>query len=95
MTDSNIQQYNDLLSRNLMLLSTYPVGFYNQLWNENNELKKDNDSLTESNRVLRKRNYEYLDKNEFATTPLQRKFYEHRVQLLETYIQNYINTTDE
>lgn len=45
-----------------MLLSTYPVGFYNQLWNENNELKKDNDSLTESNRVLRKRNYEYRDK---------------------------------
>ena len=62
MVDSNIQQYNDLLNRNLMLLSTYPVGFYNQLWNENNELKKDNDSLTESNRVLRKRNYEYRDK---------------------------------
>ena len=38
MGDSNIQQYNDLLNRNLMLLSTYPVGFYNQLWNENNEL---------------------------------------------------------
>jgi len=62
MADSNIQQYNDLLSRNLMLLSSYPVGFYNQLWNENNELKKDNDSLTESNRVLRKRNYDYRDK---------------------------------
>ena len=39
--------------------------------------------------------YEYLQKNEFFCTPLQRKFYEHRVQLLETYIQNYINTTDE
>jgi len=45
-----------------MLLSSYPVGFYNQLWNENNELKKDNDSLTESNRVLRKRNFDYRDK---------------------------------
>ena len=44
---------------------------------------------------IEKIHYEYLDKNEFATTPLQRKFYEHRVQLLETYIQNYINTTDE
>ncbi len=39
--------------------------------------------------------YEYLQKNEFATTPLQRRFYEHRVQLLETYIQNYLNTTNE
>ena len=39
--------------------------------------------------------YEYLQKNEYAISPLQRKFYEHRVQLLETYIQNYINTTDE
>ena len=44
---------------------------------------------------IEKIHYEYLDKNEFAITPLQRKFYEHRVQLLETYIQNYINTTDE
>lgn len=73
MTDSTMQQYNDLLSRNLMLLSSYPVGFYNQLWNENNELKKDNDSLTESNRVLRKRNYEYRDKidelNEILNPP--------------------------
>ena len=39
--------------------------------------------------------YEYLQKNEYAISPLQRKFYEHRVQLLETYIQNYLNTTDE
>ena len=39
--------------------------------------------------------YEYLQKNEFFCTPLQRKFYEHRVQLLETYIQNYLNTTDD
>ena len=73
MTDSSIQQYNDLLSSNLMLLSTYPVGFYNQLWNENNELKKDNDSLTESNQILRKRNYEYRDKidelNEILNPP--------------------------
>ena len=38
--------------------------------------------------------YEYLQKR-FGITPLQRKFYEHRVQLLETYIENYINTTDE
>ena len=39
--------------------------------------------------------YEYLQKNEFFCTPLQRRFYEHRVQLLETYIQNYLNTTNE
>ena len=38
--------------------------------------------------------YEYLQKR-FGITPLQRRFYEHRVQLLETYIENYINTTDE
>ena len=38
--------------------------------------------------------YEYLDRK-VRLDPLQRKFYEHRVQLLETYIQNYINTTDE
>lgn len=62
MAESNIDQYNDLLNRNLLLLSSYPIGFYSQLWNENNELKKDNDSLTESNQILRKRNYEYKDK---------------------------------
>ena len=39
--------------------------------------------------------YEYLQKNEFFCTPLQRRFYEHRVQLLETYIENYLNTTNE
>ena len=38
--------------------------------------------------------YEYLQKR-FGITHLQRKFYEHRVQLLESYIQNYINTTNE
>jgi len=38
--------------------------------------------------------YQYLDKNEYAITPLQRKFYEHRVELLENYILNYLNTTD-
>ena len=38
--------------------------------------------------------YEYLQKT-FGITPLQRRFYEHRVQLLETYIENYINTTNE
>ena len=37
--------------------------------------------------------YEYLQKNEFFT-PLQRRFYEHRVELLENYILNYLNTTD-
>ena len=38
--------------------------------------------------------YEYLQKNEFFCTPLQRRFYEHRVGLLENYILNYLNTTD-
>ena len=38
--------------------------------------------------------YEYLQKNEFFCTPLQRRFYEHRVELLENYILNYLNTTD-
>lgn len=73
MAESNIEQYNDLLNKNLLLLSSYPIGFYCQLWNENNELKKDNDSLTESNQILRKRNYEYKDKidelNEIINPP--------------------------
>ena len=73
MTESNIEQYNDLLNKNLILLSTYPIGFYNQLWNENNELKKNNDSLNESNQILRKRNFEYKDKidelNEIINPP--------------------------
>jgi len=38
--------------------------------------------------------YEYLQKNEFFCTHLQRRFYEHRVELLENYILNYLNTTD-
>ena len=38
--------------------------------------------------------YEYLDRK-MRLDPLQRKFYEHRVQLLETYIENYLNTTNE
>ena len=62
MSESNIELYNDLLNKNLLLLSSYPIGFYNQLWNENNDLKKDNNSLTESNEILRKRNIEYKDK---------------------------------
>ena len=76
MAESNMQQYNDLLNRNLMLLSSYPIGFYDHLWKENNELKKDNDSLSESNRLLRKRNYEYRDKidelNDIINPPLKK-----------------------
>ena len=56
------EQFNNLVSQNLALLSSYPIGFYNHLWNENAELKKENSSLEESNRKLRKRNYEYKDK---------------------------------
>ena len=76
MSESNIELYNDLLNKNLLLLSSYPIGFYNQLWNENNDLKKDNNSLTESNEILRKRNIEYKDKidelNE-VISPLNKK----------------------
>lgn len=39
--------------------------------------------------------YEYLQKNKFGITPLQRKFYEHRKRLLEGLISNYINSNDE
>ena len=39
-------------------------------------------------------NYEYLQKH-YGISELQRKFYEHRVQLLESYIQNYLNNTDD
>ena len=39
--------------------------------------------------------YEYIQKNEFGITPLQRKFYEHRKRLLEGLISKYINSSDE
>ena len=57
-------------------------------------------SIGKSNRCneymkeIEKIHYEYLDKNEFAITPLQRKFYEHRVQLLTNHIKDYLDTQD-
>ena len=56
------EQFNNLVSQNLALLSSYPIGYYSHLWNENSELKKENNSLEESNRKLRKRNFDYKDK---------------------------------
>lgn len=41
---TNIEEYNNLINKKLLLLSSYPICFYNQLWNENSELKKLNDS---------------------------------------------------
>ena len=38
--------------------------------------------------------YEYLSRK-IGLDPLHRRFYEHRVQLLETHIENYLNTTNE
>ena len=38
--------------------------------------------------------YEYLSRK-IGLSELHRRFYEHRVQLLETHIENYLNTTNE
>ena len=37
--------------------------------------------------------YEYLDRK-VRLDPLQRKFYEHRVQLLTNHIKDYLDTQD-
>lgn len=102
MSSSNIDQYNNLLNQNISLLASYPVGFYNQLWNENSDLKKTNEGLEELNRKLRKRNFEYKDKidelEDMLHPPkkIQRtsryEFYKYRKNK-DSYDNNQINRT--
>ena len=64
MSNTNIDYNNDILTKNLMTLSSFPVAFYSQLHNENIKLKTDNDNLEESNIKLRKRLNDCKDKIE-------------------------------
>ncbi len=62
MSNTNIDYNNDILTQNLMTLSSFPVAFYSHLHNENIKLKTDNDNLEESNIKLRKRLNDCKDK---------------------------------
>jgi len=64
MSNTNIDYNNDILTQNLMTLSSFPVAFYSHLHNENIKLKTDNDNLEESNIKLRKRLNDCKDKIE-------------------------------
>ncbi len=62
MMSTNMDYYNDILTQNLTVLSSFPVAFYTELYNENKKLKEDNKQIEESNNNLRKRVFEYKDK---------------------------------
>jgi SpoVK/Ycf46/Vps4 family AAA+-type ATPase len=62
MTTTNIDYYNDILTQNLTVLSSFPIAVYTELYNENKKLKEDNNEISESNIILRKRMLEYKDK---------------------------------
>lgn len=55
------QNVTELLSRNLILLSSYPIGYIQNLQEEIKHLKKEIDNLDISNKNLRSKNYQYLD----------------------------------
>ena len=38
---------------------------------------------------------DHLSKNEWATPPLQRKFYVHRKSLIKNLIEEYLNSSNE
>lgn len=59
---TNLDYYNDILTQNLTVLSSFPIAVYTELYNENKKLKEDNNEISESNIILRKRMLEYKDK---------------------------------
>ena len=59
---NNNEYQNDLIIQNLALLTTYPIGEYQQVWQDNQNLQKELTNLEENNKNLRKRNFEYKDK---------------------------------
>ena len=59
---NNNEYQNDLIIQNLALLTTYPIGAYQQVWQDNQNLQKELTNLEENNKNLRKRNFEYKDK---------------------------------
>lgn len=59
--DYSSQEIVNLLSSNMMLLSSYPIGYVNKLQNENESMKDEINHLRESNSNLRKRNFDYRD----------------------------------
>ena len=62
MTSTNMDYYNDILTQNLTVLSSFLVAFYTELYNENKKLKENNNQMEESNNKLRKRMFEYKDR---------------------------------
>ena len=62
--DNDIHDINNqlnLLTANVNYLSSYPVYYYNKLFEDNKQLNEEMESLKESNSNLRKRNFEQLD----------------------------------
>ena len=55
------QNVTELLSKNLVLLSSYPIGYIQNLQSEVKGLKKEIENLDSLNRNLRSKNYQYLD----------------------------------
>ena len=65
MTTTNLDYYNDILTRNLTLLTSFPVAYYTELYNENKQLKEDKKRMDDTNKNLRKRMFDYKDKLEY------------------------------
>ena len=55
------QELLNLLSSNMMLLSSYPIGYVTKIQNENESMREEINHLRESNCNLRKRNFDYRD----------------------------------
>ena len=47
---TNIDYYNDVLTRNLTLLTSFPVAYYTELYNENIKLRDEKSEIEESNK---------------------------------------------
>ena len=59
---TNIDYYNDVLTRNLTLLTSFPVAYYTELYNENIKLRDEKSEIDESNKNLRKRLFDCKDR---------------------------------
>lgn len=70
---NNVEFTNNLLYQNIALLTEFPMTYYNQLWNTNNKLVKDNKKLNENNINLRKRNFDYQEEIHNLKTKLKPK----------------------
>lgn len=59
---SNIDYYNDVLTRNLTLLTSFPVAYYTELYNENVKLREEKSQMEDANKNLRKRLFDCKDR---------------------------------